>query len=64
MSQEDSLVALELRRKGDSHSESLHLMRQTPRDASDVGDNHSSERAGMGARVRMLSLHKSQFTGV
>ena len=57
-------MALELRRKGDSHSESLHLMRQTPRDASDVGDNHSSERAGMGARVRMLSLHKSQFTGV
>lgn len=55
LSQEDSLVALELRRRGDSHSESLHLMRQTPSDVSDVDNSNKSEKAGMGARVRNVS---------
>lgn len=53
--QEDTLVSLELRRKGDVHSESLHLMRQMPHDASDSGSN-DGERAGLGARVRYLHL--------
>jgi len=44
-------VALELRRKDDSHLESLHLMRQLPHGSSDPGSS-DGERAGLGARVR------------
>jgi hypothetical protein len=49
--QDGTLVALELRRRGDAHFEPLHLMRQLLRDTSDFGSS-DGERAGLGARVR------------
>ena len=42
-------MALELRRKGCRHSESLHLMRQRPH--ADAGPLREDEKAGLGARV-------------